>query len=146
MCLQRPCRDTSVTVPTLSASVSFASLAAESGLNHAPQGGRRQPIRAAGGPQCTPQWPRRAAGPWRGCICVIQEEGAFRRRLHIFSFCLKQETALGRMARELSCLEHHPLHRRVAGSIPGHDGYVDCGFHPRSGYIWDTADGGFFLT
>ena len=39
------------------------------------------------------------------------------------------------LAGWLSWLEHHPVHQKVAGSIPGQGTYPGCGFDPLSGSL-----------
>ena len=37
------------------------------------------------------------------------------------------------LARQLSWLEHHPIHQKAAGSISGQVIYLGCGFSPGQG-------------
>ena len=46
----------------------------------------------------------------------------------------------------LSWLEHHPVHQRVAGLIPGQDTYLGCRFNPHSGCILEATNWCFSLS
>ena len=39
----------------------------------------------------------------------------------------------------LSWLEHHPVHQKIAGSIPGQGTDLGCGLNPLSGCIQEAA-------
>ena len=45
------------------------------------------------------------------------------------------------MAKFLSWLEHHPIHQKVAGSIPNYNTYVGHGLDPQPGHVWEAIDG-----
>ena len=40
-------------------------------------------------------------------------------------------------------MEHRPAHQKVAGSIPGEDIYLGCGFSPWKGCAQEATDGCF---
>ena len=39
-----------------------------------------------------------------------------------------------------SWLEHDPIHQKVAGSIPGQGTYLGCGFDCQLGSIWEATN------
>ena len=43
-------------------------------------------------------------------------------------------------AGRLSWLEHHPLHQKVAGLIPGQGTYLGFGFNSQMRHIWEATD------
>ena len=63
----------------------------------------------------------------------------------VFSIAHKKKYCLA-MARWLGWLEHHPIHQKVAGSIPGQGTYLGCGFDLRSGRVWEATDRCFSIT
>lgn len=44
------------------------------------------------------------------------------------------------LAGRLSWPEHHPIHLRAVGRIPGQDTYPGCGFSIRLGPQWEATD------
>ena len=49
------------------------------------------------------------------------------------------------LARQLSWLQHHPVHQKAAGSIPGQGTHLACGFNPWLGHLWEATDRCFSL-
>ena len=52
-------------------------------------------------------------------------------------FLVKRYRAL---AGWLRWLEHHVVHQKVVGLIPGQGTYLDCGFGPQSGSVQEGVD------
>ena len=46
----------------------------------------------------------------------------------------------------LSWLDLHSIHQRVAGFIPSQDTYIDCGFSPPLGCLWEATNRCFSIT